>query len=115
MLAFRPRADTRCSHADKTRAQEGLPIEWPKGEVEPSRYWLSTLPQDSTLKQFVATAKVCWMIEQDYLRLKSELGLDQCFRDRPKRRLTASRAAGSPAGPSDATAQQYLLLVANQR
>lgn len=69
VLAFRPRAGAR-------RAEEWLLIEWPKGEVEPTHYWLSTLPQDSTLKQLVATTQARWRIEHDYLELKSELGLD---------------------------------------
>ena len=51
-------------------------MEWPKGEVEPTRNWFSTLPQDSALKQLVATTKGCWMIEHHYLELESELGLD---------------------------------------
>lgn len=70
------RVRVRAAHGDRARAEEWLLIEWPKGEVEPTHYWLSTLPQDTTLKQLVATTKARWRIEHDYLELKSELGLD---------------------------------------
>lgn len=66
----------RAAHGDRARAEEWLLIEWPEGEVEPTRYWFSTMPQDNTLEQLVATAKARWRIEHDYLELKSELGLD---------------------------------------
>ena len=56
-------------------AEEWLLIEWPKGEAEPAKYWLSTLPADSKLKDLVAIAKQRWIIERDYEELKQELGL----------------------------------------
>jgi SRSO17 transposase len=28
---------------------EGLLVEWPKGEAAPTKYWLSTLPEDTPL------------------------------------------------------------------
>jgi len=54
---------------------EWLLIEWPKGEAEPSKYWLSTLPEDTSLKELVRIAKHRWIIERDYQELKQELGL----------------------------------------
>jgi SRSO17 transposase len=54
---------------------EWLLIEWPEGEKEPTKYWLSTLPEDTSLDVLVDTAKLRWRIERDYEELKSELGL----------------------------------------
>lgn len=56
-------------------AEEWLLIEWPKGEAEPSKYWLSTLSAEIKLKDLVALAKQRWIIERDYEELKQELGL----------------------------------------
>ena len=54
---------------------EWLIIEWPEGEAEPTKYWLSTLPEDTPLEVLVDTIKMRWRIERDYEELKSELGL----------------------------------------
>jgi len=54
---------------------EWLLIEWPEGEKEPTKYWLSTLPEDIPIEALVDTAKLRWRIERDYEELKSELGL----------------------------------------
>ena len=50
-------------------------IEWPKGEAEPTKYWLSSLPADMPLRDLVDLAKLRWRIERDYQELKQELGL----------------------------------------
>jgi len=55
--------------------EEWLLIEWPRGEAEPSKYWLSTLSPDTKLKDLVQMAKHRWIIERDYEELKQELGL----------------------------------------
>jgi SRSO17 transposase len=54
---------------------EWLVVEWPDGETEPAKYWLSTLPEDTPLSVLVDTIKLRWRIERDYEELKSELGL----------------------------------------
>src|SRR5271169_3200275 len=54
---------------------EWLLIEWPEDEKQPSKYWLSTLPEDTPIEVLVDTAKLRWRIERDYEELKSELGL----------------------------------------
>ncbi len=54
---------------------EWLLIEWPMNEKEPTKYWLSTLPDDTPIEVLVDTAKLRWRIERDYEELKSELGL----------------------------------------
>ena len=59
----------------KKPAKEWLLIEWPEGENEPTKYWLSTLPQDITFRDLVDTAKLRWRIERDYQELKQEVGL----------------------------------------
>jgi SRSO17 transposase len=58
------------------RPQEWLLIEWPKGETEPTKYWLSSCPADIALHRLVYLAKLRWRIERDYQELKQELGLD---------------------------------------
>ena len=63
------------AHDDQARSPEWLVIEWPRGDAEPVRYWLSTLPEATTFKQLVGTIKGRWRIERDYLELKQELGL----------------------------------------
>jgi len=55
--------------------EEWLLIEWPKGEAEPTKYWLSNLPADISFHSLVDIAKLRWRIERDYLELKQEVGL----------------------------------------
>jgi SRSO17 transposase len=56
--------------------EEWLLIEWPKGEKEPTKYWLSSLPPDIGFARFIDLAKLRWRIERDYQELKQETGLD---------------------------------------
>ena len=69
----------RPAHRDywqaEPHAEEWLLIEWPKGEAEPAKYWLSTLPAETKTRELVAVAKQRWIIERDYEELKQELGL----------------------------------------
>jgi SRSO17 transposase len=57
------------------RVEEWFLAEWPEGESEPTKYWLSTLPGTATLEELVATAKLRWRVERDFEELKQELGL----------------------------------------
>ena len=50
-------------------------MEWPSQEAEPTKYWLSTLPANTSLRDLVRGAKQRWIIERDYEELKQELGL----------------------------------------
>jgi len=59
----------------ESRPEEWLLIEWPKGEREPTKYWLSTLHEDIALRRLVYFAKLRWRIERDYQELKQEVGL----------------------------------------
>jgi SRSO17 transposase len=73
------RVRVRVAHLDYTlteaRPEEWLLIEWPKGEQEPTKYWLSTLAEDVTLRALVDLTKLRWRIERDYQELKQEVGL----------------------------------------
>ena len=69
----------RPAHRDYWRAEphaeEWLLIEWPRGETEPTKYWMATLPANTRLKALVKMAKHRWIVERDYQELKQELGL----------------------------------------
>jgi SRSO17 transposase len=73
------RVRVRAAHHDykltDSRPEEWLLIEWPKGEKEPTKYWLSTLPKDITFRALVDLTKLRWRIERDYQELKQEVGL----------------------------------------
>jgi SRSO17 transposase len=73
--ALRVRPAHRDEERGEPRAEEWLLIEWPSQEAEPTKYWLSTLPQATKLKDLVRIAKHRWIIERDYEELKQELGL----------------------------------------
>ena len=74
--AVRVRAAHRDTLRDAPRDEEWLLIEWPKGEPEPTKYFLSTMPADISRKALVAAVKIRWRIERDYQELKQEFGLD---------------------------------------
>lgn len=60
---------------DPPRPAHWLLVEWPAGEAEPTKYWLSNLPAGTAIKRLVYLAKLRWRIERDYQELKGELGL----------------------------------------
>src|SRR5205085_5695573 len=74
------RVRIRIARRDFNRSEpwpkEWLLIEWPKGEKEPTKYWLSNLPSDIGFARLVDLAKLRWRIERDYQDLKQEIGLD---------------------------------------
>jgi SRSO17 transposase len=62
-------------------ADQELPVgwllaEWPVGKAEPTKYWLSSLPETTPLVELVRLARLRWRVEQDYRELKGALGLD---------------------------------------
>jgi SRSO17 transposase len=69
----------RPAHRDYARStprpEEWCLIEWPAGEPEPTKYFLSTLPATISRRALVNAAKLRWRIECDYQDLKQELGL----------------------------------------
>lgn len=73
------RVRIRAAHRNYLRTgmpeEQWLLIEWPAAESEPTKYWLSNLPADISMKCLVDTAKMRWRIEHDYHELKQEFGL----------------------------------------
>src|SRR6266508_4801794 len=73
------RVRVRLAHRDymltNSRPEEWLLIEWPEGEDKPTKYWLSTLPEDIAFRKLVDLTKLRWRIERDYQELKQEVGL----------------------------------------
>ena len=56
--------------------EQWLLCEWPKGELAPTKFYLSTLPPRTTIKKLVQFAKLRWRVERDYQEMKGEVGLD---------------------------------------
>ncbi len=73
------RVRARPAHRDDNRAEpwpeEWVLIEWPDGDKEPIKYWLSTVSADIDLNEMVRITKLRWRIERDYRELKQEVGL----------------------------------------
>jgi SRSO17 transposase len=69
----------RTAHRDYWRStqrpEEWLLIEWPEGDAEPLKYFLATLPNDTSIERLVYVTKMRWRIERDYRELKQEFGL----------------------------------------
>ena len=59
----------------RLRPEQWLLIEWPADQPEPTKYFLSNLPEDIALNDLVSAAHMRWRIERDYQDLKQELGL----------------------------------------
>src|ERR1700730_15216821 len=125
------RSPTRCRPRPGTispgawEARIGWPRAWPAfgharsmatpGEAEPTKYWLSTMPENIPFDRLVDLAKLRWRIERDYQELKQELGFGD-YEGRGWRGfhhhatlciaaygfLIAERGALPPSGPSGA-------------
>ncbi len=107
---------------------EWLLIEWPEGETEPTKYWLSTVPENVSLRRLVDIAKMRWRIERDYQELKQEVGLGH-YEGRGWRGfhhhatlciaaygfLIAERATIPPSGPRSAAPFQAPVPLDNYR
>jgi hypothetical protein len=75
---------------DRARAEEGLLIEWPKREVEPTRYGFSTLPQDSNPQavcrhpqDMLDNSTTIWSSKASLASVESNRSLEH-FRNRPR-------------------------------
>jgi SRSO17 transposase len=75
--AVRVRPAHRDYERSTPRPEEWCLMEWPAGEPEPIKYFLSTLPATISRRALVAATKLRWRIERDYQDLKQELGLGQ--------------------------------------
>jgi SRSO17 transposase len=114
--AVRVRPAHRDYHRSTPRPEEWCLIEWPADELEPTKYFLSTLPASISRRELVNTAKLRWRIERDYQDLKQELGLGH-YEGRGWRGfhhhatlciaaygfLISERGAIPPSGPSHAS------------
>lgn len=56
--------------------EQWLLCEWPAAEDRPSKFYLSSLPPTTSLRELVRLAKLRWRVERDYQEMKGELGLD---------------------------------------
>jgi SRSO17 transposase len=56
--------------------EEWLLCEWPADRDAPSKFYLSSMPANTSVKELVRLAKLRWRIERDYQEMKGELGLD---------------------------------------
>src|SRR5438445_2002738 len=68
-------ANRAASLASSPHPEQWLLIEWPNGENEPTKYWVSTEAADTPLRELVKLAKHRAIIERDYEELKQALGL----------------------------------------
>src|ERR1019366_3399947 len=72
------RVRVRIAHRDynltEARPEEWLLIEWPEGEDEPTKYWLSTLPKEVSFRRLVDTAKLRWRIGVSRQRARCHVG-----------------------------------------
>ncbi|TCL15231.1 DDE superfamily endonuclease [Azotobacter chroococcum] len=64
--AVRVRPAGSVSAKQRLHPQQWLLIEWPPAQDKPTRYWLSTLAQDTPLPELVRIAHLRWRIERDY-------------------------------------------------
>jgi SRSO17 transposase len=55
---------------------EWLLCEWPQDEAQPTKFYFSTLPANTSVVALVRAAKLRWRIERDYQEMKQEIGLD---------------------------------------
>jgi SRSO17 transposase len=118
-VALRIRSAHRDYKRSKARAEEWLVVEWPQSEPEPTKYFLSTLPKNTSVRQLVRRVKLRWRIERDYEELKQELGLTH-YEGRGWRGfhhhatltiasyafLVAERGRFSPSGAGDGTSKR---------
>ena len=64
------------AHGKVTEPMQWLLMEWPSDQPKPTKFWLSTLPDDTPLRELVSWAKIRWWVEQNYQQLKQEVALD---------------------------------------
>jgi SRSO17 transposase len=64
------------AHRGQDLPETWLIAEWPPGNPEPIKYWLSNLPAKTAKRTLIRWAKLRWRIEHDYREVKTGLGLD---------------------------------------
>src|SRR5450830_762279 len=72
------RVRVRVAHRDylltDNRPEEWLLIEWPEGAQGPTKYWLTTLPQDITFRSLVDLTKLRWRVGVSSQRARCHVG-----------------------------------------
>jgi len=58
------------------RERVWLVLEWPDGELEPSKFYFVTLPKGWSKKRMIRLIKERWRTERVYQDMKGEVGLD---------------------------------------
>jgi len=74
--AVRIRSAHRHQNGMPPGPEEWLLAEWPRDKEAPCRFWLSSLPPSTSVRQLVKLAKLRWRVERDYQDMKQEVGLD---------------------------------------
>ena len=74
--AVRVQSAERVTHRRPPGPDLWLLCEWPQDEKSPTKFWLSNLSAQTSLRQLVRIAKLRWRVERDYQDLKQEVGLD---------------------------------------
>ena len=68
----------------------------PEDEEQPTKYWLSTLPENISFADLVDATKLRWRIERDYQDLKQEVGLGHMKGEAGAVSTTMPRCASPP-------------------
>lgn len=74
--AIRIRTAHRHSVGKPPGIEQWLLCEWSESKGKPEKFYLSSLPPNTSKRRLVYLAKLRWRIERDYREMKGELGLD---------------------------------------
>jgi SRSO17 transposase len=74
-LAFRVRVAAEHHYGKPPSQEQWLICNWLEGEKTP-KFFFSTLPASTSLKELARMARLRWRVERDYQELKQEIGLD---------------------------------------
>jgi SRSO17 transposase len=74
--AARIRTAHRHQNGEAPGPEQWLLCQWFDDKPEPTKFWLSSLPGNTSLRTLVRFAKLRWRVERDYQELKQEIGLD---------------------------------------
>src|SRR5262249_32882278 len=74
-LTFRVRAAADHHYGKPPSEEQWLICNWLEGEKTP-KFFFSTLPASTSLKELARMARLRWRVERDYQELKQEIGLD---------------------------------------
>jgi SRSO17 transposase len=74
--AVRIRSAERRTKGRPPGEEQWLLCEWREDVAEPSKFYLSNLPANTSIQTLVRFAKLRWRVERDYQEMKQEIGLD---------------------------------------